>query len=205
MLMARTFLAATLVMAAVAWADEAPKLKGSMKKEAPKLDLGLGLPKFGDIPKGEALQKAKPQEADTATRSSPDKKDCSVVSVQHAKGFLRSPQGSKPSAPMPTLVATGSPLRTDKFITMVRVKCEDKRTREIAVAILDPGGDTLMDASGSVGFPGGVENDWQVDWEATSVRRPGTYQVLVRLGGEPLGTFPLQIEAKAEPEPAKTK
>ncbi len=200
--MRRAFLIAVLVVAAAAWADD-KKLKGTVKKTAPKLDLGLQ--PFGDIPKGAELAKPKAAEENADTRSSaPGEKVCSVVSVQHAKGFVRGTDGARPSSPMPVLPASGSPLRTDKFVSMVRVKCTDKRNREIAVAILDPAQDTVMDASGQLFFAGKTETEWQVDWDATSIRRVGDYGVLVRVGGEALGTFPLKIDVPSADDGGKT-
>ncbi len=190
----RLLVAVALLGSLAAIAADAPKLKGSMQQSAPKLDLGL--PKFTDIPKGEGLEKPKekaPEQTRTNVASEPI---CSLVSLQHAKGFIRSPEGARPSAPYPAVIATGAPPTLEKFITMVRVKCTDKKSRGVEVVVLDGAGDTVMEASGELGFRAGAEADWQVEWEPTSVRRALNLSVLVRVGGEPLGTVPLPVSVK---------
>ena len=69
------------------------------------------------------------------------------------------------------------------------------RGADRAVMVLDPRGDTVMDASGQLTFKND-ETDWTVDWEPTGIRTAGEFQVLVRIGGNPLGTFPIKVEAK---------
>ena len=89
---------------------------------------------------------------------------------------------------------------TEKFSTVVRVKAPEKKNTSIEIAILDPRGDTVMDAQGQLTFKS-EEADWTVDWDPTGLRNVGDFQVLVRIGGNPLGTFPLKIEAKADAKP----
>lgn len=172
---------------------EAPRLKGSVKQSAPKIDLGL--PAFGSIPKGDDVKRVDEKPAQDGPTVTSGQATYTIVSVQHGKGFVRSPTGSKPSAPFPAVTAAGTPLMTEKFSTVVRVKAPDKKSTSIEVAVLDPRGDTVMDASGTLTFKND-ETDWTVDWETTGVRSAGDFQVLVRIGGNPLGTFPLKIEAK---------
>ncbi|MBL8920696.1 MAG: hypothetical protein JNJ54_17655 [Myxococcaceae bacterium] len=169
-----------------------PKLKGSMKQQAPKIDLGL--PTFGSIPSGDGLKKVEEKPAADRPTTTSGQATYTIVSVQHGKGFIRTPTGSKPSAPYPAVTAAGSPLMTEKFTTVVRVKAPDKKTTSIEVVVLDPRGDTVMDANGSLPFKN-EEADWTVDWDPTGIRAAGEFQVLVRLGGNPLGTFPLKVEA----------
>jgi hypothetical protein len=171
----------------------APKLKGSVKQSAPKIDLGL--PAFGALPKGDDLKKVEEKPAQDGPTVTSGQATYTIVSVQHGKGFIRSPTGSKPSAPYPAVVAAGSPLMTEKFSSVVRVKAPDKKSTSIEVAVLDPRGDTVMDASGTLTFKND-ETDWTVDWEPTGIRAAGDFQVLVRIGGNPLGTFPLKVEPK---------
>jgi hypothetical protein len=194
--MSRTLVIAALFACSASAEDpkpKDPKLKGSMKQQAPKIDLGL--PSFGAIPSGEGMKKAEekaPADRPTTTEGAAP---YSIVSVQHGKSFLRTPTGAKPSAPFPSVVATGAPLKTEKFSTVVRVKAPDKKSTAIEVVVLDPRGDTVMDASGQLTFKGD-EADWTVDWDPTGIRNTGDFQVLVRLGGNPMGAFPLKIEAK---------
>lgn len=177
---------------------EAPKLKGSMKQQAPKIDLGL--PAFNSIPTGDGIKKVEDKPVADKPTTTSGQASYAVVSVQHGKGFIRTPTGSKPSAPMPSVQAQGTPLTTEKFTTVVRIKSPDKKSTSIEVAILDPRGDTVMDASGELTFKGD-EADWTVDWEPTAVRTAGEFKALVRIGGNPLGTFPLTIVTK----PAEAK
>lgn len=186
-----------------AFAEEPKKLKGSKKENAPKLDLGL--PQFGEIPKDQKLESAKPK-AETLSGPSGTRAEegYTVVRVVHGKAFMRSPEGSKPSTPYPAVMATsGNPWQTEKFGTVVRVKSPAKRGARIELAILDQRGDTIMEASGELRFPtGSDEAEWQVDWEPTAIRNPGEFQVLVRVGGNPLGTFPFKVVAEGA-APAK--
>lgn len=196
--MSRLLLIGGLSLAIAAHADEKkdqPKLKGSMKQQAPKIDLGL--PTFNSIPTGDGMKKVEDKPAADRPTTTPGQAPYTIVSVQHGKGFVRTPTGSKPSAPYPAVLASGSPLMTEKFTTVVRVKAPDKKTTSIEVVVLDPRGDTVMDASGQIPFKGD-EADWTVDWDPTGIRAVGEFQVLVRLGGNPLGTFPLKVEAKPD-------
>lgn len=198
--MSRTLLVGGLLCAFTVGAQgkPEPKLKGSMKQKAPKLDLGL--PTFSALPKGDDLEKVEEKKPEERKATAPGEPPYSVVSVQHGKGFLRTPTGAKPSAPYPAVVASGAPLMTEKFSTVVRVRAPEKKNTSIELAVLDPRGDTMMEASGQLSFKG-EEADWTVDWDPTGIRAAGDYQVLVRVGGNPLGTFPLKVEAKASDKP----
>lgn len=197
MRMLRTLIVTSLSLSLLASAAE-PKLKGSKKEAAPKLDLGL--PTFKEIPKDQKLEKMKdPAEAQQAPSAARVDDGYTVVRVVHGKGFIRAPDGAKPSTPFPQVTVTGNPLTTEKFSSVIRIKSPGKKNTRIEVVILDPRGDTMMDASGEIRFGTGDEAEWQVDWEPTSVRNPGDFQVLVRIGGNPLGTFPLKLVAAAPP------
>lgn len=194
--MSRMLLLTGLSLAIVAHAEEKkdPKLKGSMKQSAPKIDLGL--PAFNTIPTGEGMKKVEQKQVSDTPTTTSGAAVYTIVSVQHGKGFVRTPTGSKPSAPYAAVAAAGAPLMTEKFSTVVRVKAPDKKSTSIEVMVLDPRGDTVMDASGQLTFKND-ETDWTVDWEPTGIRTGGEFQVLVRIGGNPLGTFPLKVDAKA--------
>ncbi len=198
--MLRFLLIASMSLALVSQAAD-PKLKGSKKETAPKLDLGI--PTFKDIP-NQKLEKPKDapeaQQGPSGTRLD---EGYTVVRVLHGKGFMRAPDGAKPSSPFPQVTVSGNPLATEKFSSVIRVKSPAKKNTRIEVAILDQRGDTVMEASGEIRFGTGDEAEWQVDWEPTGVRNPGEFQVLVRIGGNPLGTFPLRlVAANAPPTPA---
>jgi hypothetical protein len=182
-----------LLLSSAAPAQEPkPKLKGSKTEKAPKIDLGL--PSFGALPTGDGMKKVG-EKAPTERSTPAGPTAYTVVSVQHGKGFVRTPQGSKPSAPFAAVNASGSPLLTEKFSTVVRVHASEQRSASIEVLVLDPRGDTVMDANGELAFKAD-ETEWTVDWAPTGIRAPGAFQVLVRVGGQPLGTFPLTVDAK---------
>lgn len=189
MAMTRLVLLASLVCVGLAWAAD-PKLKGAKKEQAPKLDLGL--PDFGALPTDTKLEKAKPKQDTMQTKKSAVEEGFSVVRVVHGKAFLRGPDGAKPSTPFAQVNLTNN--TTEKFSTVVRVKNPAKHNASIEVVVLDPRGDTVMDASGEIYFRGKEdETEWTVDWEPTGVRGPGEFQVLVRVGGNPLGTYPIKF------------
>jgi hypothetical protein len=193
MAMNRATLVVVLLCASLARAEEPkkpPTLKGTKKEAAPKLDLGPM--DFAKLPTDTKLEGATPKaEAAPETRSSPIDEGYSVVGVVHGKAFVRTAEGAKPSAPFEQVTLTNN--TTEKFSTVVRVKSPAKKNARIEVAVLDFRGDTVMEASGELVFRGGTETEWTVDWEPTGVRGPGVFQVLVRVGGNPLGTFPVKF------------
>lgn len=166
-----------------------PQMKGTRKDAAPKLNLDL--PDFGALPTGTKLESSKPKSERLETRKSTLDEGYSVVRVVNGKAFLRGPEGAKSTAPFTQVTLTGN--TTEKFSTVVRVKSPARRSARIEVLVLDFRGDTVMEASGELVFRGGDETEWTVDWEPTGVRGPGEFQVLVRVGGNPLGTFPVKF------------
>ncbi len=162
-------------------------------KEKPKVDLNL--PSFGEIPKGEDLQKPK-MEKGLESAPTPAQAAYAVTKVQHAKGFTRTTSGAAPAGGELTAIPlSGNPPTTEKFTTVVRIKSPQRANAPIDVVILDTRGDTAMSASGEVSFRGakGDEAEWTVDWDPTPLRGPGQYQVLIRVAGQPLGTWPLAM------------
>lgn len=175
-------------------AEPAPKLKGSKKDKAPKLDLGV--PTFSDIPKDQKLETATPKDKQqTSPTSTRLDETYTLVRVVHGKTFVRGPDGAKPSSPYTQVMATSNPFATERFSSVIRVKSPAKKNTRIEVVILDQRGDTVMDAQGELRFANAEETEWQVDWEPTGFRAPGDFQVLVRVGGTPLGTTPLKVVA----------
>ncbi|MCA2981913.1 MAG: hypothetical protein INH41_09845 [Myxococcaceae bacterium] len=170
-----------------------PKLKGRVTQGAPKIDLGL--PAFDALPRGEGLERAVEAPAQGAPTATSGKVAYTVVSMQHGKAFIRSPTGARPSTPFPAVTATGSPLVTEAFTTVVRVRAPERKSASIEVQVTDARGDTVMEASGALAFKAD-ESDWTVEWEPTPVRSGGEYQVSVRIGGAAVATGPLTIEAK---------
>jgi hypothetical protein len=193
------------------------------KPKSKKFDLGLGPPKtFNAIPTGDGLQKPKEKSAQSVPTTSTTEAQYTVVSVVHGKSFTRTATGARPAKPFEQVATEGTPPMTEKFSTVVRVRCASKINASIDVVILDPRGDTLMEASGELLFTSqkDPELDWTVDWERTALLRgPGAYQVLIRVAGQPWkNTFPLKMGeppqktgpaanadagAKTDPTPAK--
>lgn len=187
---------AALVLLGAGLAVAAPPKKGQ------KLDLGL--PKsFNALPSGEGMEKPKEKATQQEATTTTTNLEYSVVRVTHGKTFTRTPEGAKSATPYEQVATDGNPPTTEKFSTVVRVKCTQKVNAPIDVVILDPRNDTLMEASGEIFFRGSkeAEVDYTVDWERTQLPRgTGNYQVLIRVAGAPLGTFPLKI---ADPPPKK--
>lgn len=200
MRMLRTLLVVALSLSGAAQAG-APKLKVTKKESAPKIDLGL--PTFNQLPTDQKLEQVKEKTTQQAPSAARAEEGYSVVRVAHGRGFLRGPDGAKPAAPFEQVTASGNPLTTERFSTVVRVKSPAKKTTRIEVAVLDFRDDTVMESSGELRFANGDEADWQVDWDPSGVRGPGTFQVLVRVGGNPLGTFPLKVVVAAPTPTAK--
>lgn len=194
----RLLTVALLVVAVPALAAD-PKGKsktGGQKLE--KLDLGLG--NFGELPKGTDLKKAEPKKEADSPSVMPSSATYTVVKVSHGRAFNRTPAGAVPVGGFEG-VALSSAMVTDKFSTVVRVKCPQKLNASIEVAIYDPRGDSVMSAPPStLQFRGSKsdEVEWTVDWEPTTVRGPGDYQFKVSVNGQDIGSYPLKfVEAQA--------
>lgn len=182
--------AASLAFFSAAQENPPKKLVGTKKVSAPKLDL----PTFTDLPKDQQLQKPKTDPEQTAPSSARADESYTVVKVQHARSFLRSPDGAKPTAPFSQVNLVGPPpLTSEKFSSIIRVKSPAKRSAHIEVAILDTRGDTLMEADGELSFRTSDETEWSVDWSPTTMRTAGEFQVLVRIAGNPIGTYPIKF------------
>jgi hypothetical protein len=185
--------AAFLIMALALGADKKPKL-----------DLGLKVDVGGSIPKGENL--AKPKEKQVKTESSTQATDISyeVVRVAHGKGFNYGPNGATPISALTEIPASGNPLTTEKFTTVVRVKCAQRVSAPIEIAFLDHRSNEIMTGSGTVYFRSekGTEADYTLDWDPTPVRQAGEYTLLVKVNGNTIGTFPIKIFDKNAPKGA---
>lgn len=196
----RLVVAAVMAFSLSAFAAEAPPAKkasaaktpAKAKLEVPKIDLS-GL---GEIPKGEGMQSRKAETADLAPQfgdSETVKYD--VVGIGHAKSFTRSAKGLMPVGGMLRSIALeGKPPTTQAFSTVVRVRSSRVGDASIEIVVLDPSGDTALSGSGLLRFKSaGSNTDWVIDWEPTPRPKSGTYQVLVRVAGRPMGTWPLEV------------
>ncbi len=166
--------------------------------------LGLSLPQFGELPKDQKLESARPKAETAPLQAIGVDERYTVTSVFHAKYFLPGPVGARTTgASLLSQISIGtSPYATEKFSTVVRVKSLARRNGRIDVAVLDSKGDTVMEASGELRFGKTDETEWQVDWEPSGVKNADDLQVLVRVAGSPAGTFPLKV-ARGEQSPTK--
>ncbi len=191
---------AVLVVGVAAFAAD-PKSKAGPKK-GDKLDLGI--PTFGTLPTHHELSKPKEQELQHKATGGDTAEHCySVVSVLHGQKFKRGPGGTQPEKPYPAVMISGNPPYSDRFSSIVRVKCAQRRGGLIEVEIHDPSGNTVMDGRGQIAFKNTDETEWQIDWSDTPMRTDGgEFKFVLRIGGHLLGSFPVLFK-KAEEPPAK--
>jgi hypothetical protein len=180
-------LAAALLAAPLARAE--PPRKAPAKKKAAMSVPSLGLSELAPLPKGDELRAAGAGSAAAPEVRRVDER-FEVLGVEHAQGARR---------PLTEVGVSGSPPRTEPFSTRVRVRSAARRTAPIDVVVLDARGDTVMSASGTLSLSGlkGDVAEYTVDWDPSTCRGPGAYSVLVRVAGQPLGTWPLQVVARA--------
>lgn len=200
----------TVVLSAPAvWAGAPAKkankpAKATKKVEAPKLELGLGS-LGGALPKAEGLSNGR--EVQTGAGMSPTVTTSDVryevVKIQHAYDFARTAEGAKPvGGPLTEIGLYGEPPSTPKFTTLVKVKASKpvNTSTSIELVILDPRGDTALSGNGELNFRGAKDGEveWLIDWAPTARASGGDYRLLVRIAGQPLGTWPLKVVAEAK-------
>jgi len=183
-------------------ADPAPpkttSTKDAKKKPAVKVP-SFTLPSMGEVPRADGLVKPRAETGPTgpsAVRG--EDATYTVTKVTFAKQFVRGSGGQQPVQPFTSVALRGTPLITEKFSSLVKVKCPQKANASIELAVLDPRGDTAMDARGELIFKGSAsdEIEYLVDWDPTPARAGGKYQLLVRIAGQPMGSWPLLVEEK---------
>jgi hypothetical protein len=160
-----------------------------------KVDLsGLRLPSLGAVPRAEGLEAPKAAPAVQTTRAAAGPARYEVVELVHAAGFSHGPGGPRPMGPPLTAVSlAGRPALTSAFSTLLRVRSTARVGAPVEVVVLDARGETVLRSSGTLVFSGSDVTHFLVDWEPTPLERGGPHQVLVRVAGEPLGTWPLEI------------
>lgn len=177
-----------------------PSIGWSGDKAPSKMDLGI--PSFGEIPKAGDLKKATPDEsAESGPSATSTASSYSVVHIIHAKALIRSPSGATAAGPALNVIPlSGKPLSTEKFTTVVRVKSPQKKSAPIEVTISDPRGDSALWANGELSFRGvkGNEADYVVDWDPTPCRSGGEFKLMVKVGGQVLGTWPMKFSESAK-------
>lgn len=170
--------------------------KASAPTTAPKLEI----PKLSPIPKADGAVATQPVAAQETLKTAGASAQYSVVSVHHLK------RGDSGNAPLSEIAISGSPPSTPLFRSVIRVKCSQKMGAPIEVVVLDPRSDTVMTASGQFHFAtgkkgkgaGDYETEYTVDWEPTPWPRGGAFRLLVRVAGQPMGTWPLTVKGLPE-------
>lgn len=163
----------------------------------------ISMPTFTDLPKAEDLKSPTPEKPERMRETpSAEGPRYSVVKVEHARAFRETGPGLATAAqPLQSVELSGSPLTTERFATLVRVKSTQKLGAPIQVAILDPRGEVALSSSGELSFRGlkGDEANYLVDWDPTPCRTGGDYRLTVRVSGEDLGSWPLKFIKKGAP------
>lgn len=191
----RLALAALLaVSSAAGGADPAPKKASKSKLEVPKIDLsGLGsIPNLDGVrTEREKPPALKPQVVELDVKYE-------VKTLAHALDFNRTAKGHAPTGSLLRSIAlTGSPLTTQQFATFVRVRATREGDAPIEIEIGDPTSrEAPMTGRGSLSFKGTpADGDWVIVWDPTPRLKGGTYQVVVRVAGQRLGSWPLEFVA----------
>jgi hypothetical protein len=171
----------------------AKKATGKAKFDVPKIDLSG----IGAIPKAEGIQPKRAEVSPTAPGAGDPELKFEVVTVAHARQFTRTAKGYSPVGGLLREIALeGNPPATQRFTTFVRVRATRETDAAIEIAVLDSRGDTAMSGTGHVRFKrygARADADWTIDWDPTPHPRGGKFQVLVRVAGRPMGTWPLEV------------
>lgn len=173
--------------------------KGSPKK-GERLDLGI--PTFGTLPTSTELAKPKEQTLEHKSTGGDSTEHCyTVVSITHGRSFKRGPGGTQPDKPYPAVLITGNPPYSDRFSSIVKVKCPARRGGSIEVEIEDAQGNMVMNGSGQIAFKNQDETEWQIDWSDTPMRNEGEFKFVLRIAGNLIGSFPILFKKAEEVGP----
>lgn len=166
-------------------------------KVSRKVDVpSISLPPLSDIPKADGVTRPAVEKLGAEPTVSTVSATYSVAKIQHAKTFVRSRAGLiAMGGAIDSINLSGKPPTTEKFSTVIRVKSPQRMNAPIEVAVLDPRGETALSSRGEVRFrgPKGDEVDYVIDWDPVPCRFSGDFQVVVRVGGQPMGTWPLKV------------
>lgn len=175
-----------------------PKTAAPKKAAGKAPEVDLNLPTFGAIPNeklnapGETTETVVPTVSAVAA-------EYKVVSVTHAKSFMRGPGGSKPiGSALREISLSGNPPESEKFTTVVRVRCPQRTSAPIEINIIGPRGQTFMSGRGEVSFRGVKQDevDYTLEWDPTTSNDSGTYDVQVRVAGRSMGSWPLTFTVR---------
>jgi hypothetical protein len=179
---------AAVVSTTVAHAGDTDAKAAPPAKSAKTKALDIKMPAFGAIPSAEGLKAKEPEKIAMTPTITPGNATYEVVKVQHARG----------RSPIQEVELSGNPQTSDRFSTVVRVKSPQKVNTSIDVLIVDGRGQTAMSSSGEVSFRNKKSDqaDFAIDWDPTPFRSGGDYRVMVKLGGQDVGSWPLKFVAK---------
>ncbi|MGA9519876.1 MAG: hypothetical protein WBV82_00345 [Myxococcaceae bacterium] len=190
----RTAVTLVLALAVPSFAEAADPNK--KKLVLPNLGLGnVG----GELPKADGLKKPSARPATVAPKVTTSDVEYTVLKVEHATVFARTATGAKPQGGvLPAVMLSGDPPTTQPFTTLVKVKATQKVNASIELVILDPRGDTALSGAGELDFRNSKTDDveYLIDWAPVARPSGGTYQILVRIAGQPMGTWPLKVEKR---------
>jgi hypothetical protein len=192
-------LALSFTLAASA-ADPAPKdgkASAETKKKAKAFELSL--PPMGSVPATDGIAKPKAELPSDSPKVTAGNATFTVVRAVHAKAFTRTPNGALPAGgALEAVSLSGNPPETERFSTVLRIKSPQRQNAAIDLVIMDPRGDTVMTSRGEVNFRGtkADEVDYSVEWDPTPWPKGGEFQLLVRIGGQMIGTYPLKVALK---------
>jgi hypothetical protein len=160
----------------------------------------LGLEKIGgELPKADGLKKPQGRPATVAPKVTTSDVEYTVLKVEHASAFARSAEGARPvGGPLPAVMLAGDPPTTQPFTTLVKIKATQKVNASIELVVLDPRGDTALSGGGELAFRNGKsdELEYLIDWAPVARPSGGNYQLLIRIAGQPMGTWPLKVEKR---------
>ena len=176
------------VTASVGHADE----KAKPRPQPPP----IALPALAELPKADDLSPPTVRDRLAPERTTDESPTYAVSNLVHAKSFLQSRRTALPmGGALNRISLGGKPPSTEKFATAVRVKASRKENAAIEVLVLDPRGEVAMSASGELRFRQAKrdELDYIVEWDSVPCRWTGDFLVAVRVGGKPMGTWPLKV------------
>jgi hypothetical protein len=178
--------------------------KQRSKVEVPK----IAMPALGEIPKAEGVTAPAVDKLAAEPTVPSVSATYEIAKVQHAKSFVRTRAGLLAmGGAIDTVNLAGKPPATEKFSTVIRVKSPQKLNTSIEVEILDPRGETAMSSAGQLHFPRtkSDEAEYVIDWASVPCRFSGDFQVVVRVAGQRMGTWPLRVVETRELKPVESK
>ena len=165
------------------------------------LDVDVALPELGATLEAPEVPSVSALEGEHAARRPLEKAKVrfSIGDVRHARGFRMTRKGCVALDPLDRLRTARLPGKVDGFATCLSLSATADVSAKVRLVLVDPSGREVAAASGMVPFGRlGRQCEYVVEWEGFWVRRPGTYQLHIRLADAVERTVPLVVEAGAE-------